>query len=623
MLSGLIKDTKVLLKASEAPEIRRTIEAVGRAEDTYNRTLSDRLHTYWVNGLLSRPSTHIRNFSANAATLLYKPLETVAAATIDPLLNQGERSVYFSEAVYETLGIMHGLKDTFLLGRNVLTGSKRMRLEGKSLGLPTQLFKTSKWENYSPWTESGKDIWSSTATNTMAKLMTGPGQLLQGVDNLFKILQYRAAMYKYLSREAIQKGLSGPDIYEYISRNLTADNQLAKRAIFDAEHATFTDPWMNPDMQGVDRILGNKYFRWLTPFRKAPAKVFAYSIERSPLGIFRQDVQQAIKAGGAERAEAVARMTLGTAMASVLYATIGDHVYGSAPKDSLQRALWEASGKRENSIEIGGKFYKFDMFGPLGLLLKINADYRYAIANFDLDVDDNAFSVIGNFAALLTQPWLSTAEDMTFLRNFGELLNAVDNAYRYNDPGYLAKFGANWASSFVWSGLTATAQIIDPNKHNPDNPIEMAFSKLPFLTREVPVRYNLFGEPIQYDSNFGAEYIPYVLSQDKTDPLAKTLINDLQYDVPRLKKMIGRVKLTNEEYEAYQIISGQGVEGMPTLREAFEETLRQMQGMPLSQIKTALDKLVIQYREVARNAIRQDPRFNIAEREQALMMEAQ
>lgn len=625
MFGSIVKSSRGLRAMTRSTGVRNAAEALAHADRAYKSTRIDRLHSFWVNGLLSGPTTLARNATANLATLTTRPLETISAASISKLSREApERSVYYQEAIHEMSGGINSLVDSFKVAGKAFKGPDATRKAAIEMGLPKDLFKNRKWEDRNPWSEKAlSDTWFGMPTKYVEKFVTSPGQVLQGTDNFFKVMNYRMSMRKHLARKAISEGVSGyKNIAMYIENGLrNPDDIYNSRAILDAEKATFTDQWNSETMESFDKILGNKVFRWITPFRRAPAKILKYSLQRSPAALLDAETRQAIRVGGVHKAEAYGRMVTGSAMAATLSYLLSDRISGRAPIGAQQRAMWEAAGNKEYTVRFGGKNIKFDAFGPVGLVMRIVADYTDGVRNIDLDNDQDGWSLMGELATVAALPWVTAIRDMSFLRSFGDLVGAAEKAHRYEDSSYIMRIASTFAASFVWSGVSAMAHEYDPILRDPKNPIEQAMTRMPGLTRQIPERHNLFGEPILYSSLVGPENQPFAVSQDGKDPLSAYLINELNWDAPRLTRRIDGVKLTQEEYSQYSRLAGQGANGLRPLRKVMQETIEAMRSAGASEahLTAVLNRLVSRYREAARNAMRRDPRFNIAEREAKLL----
>ena len=77
----------------------------------------------------------------------------------------------------------------------------------------------------------------------------------------------------------------------------------------------------------------------------------------------------------------------------------------------------------------------------------------------------------------------------------------MSDPQRYGE-GYFQRF----AGSLVPAGVAMMARAMDPYALEADTMLERIRSRVPGLTKRLPVRRDLWGEPIAYRSGLGAIY---------------------------------------------------------------------------------------------------------------------
>lgn len=623
MLSGLFKIGKYASKAALDTELDQIGRQAIAAEQSIRASKMDMLHSYWANGLLSRPATHVRNTTANTATALLRPFETAAAAgwnAVERVIDPAKDTIFLQEAAAEVVGGIQGLTDAFKLLRHF--DPKVHTEKAKELGIDPTLYKSTKWDEMNKSTSN--DSFADITWGFLGKYITAPGQALQHMDNFFKTIHYRANVRKMLTRQALKKKQLDPmfDVDGFIETRMDSPDEIIRlSSIADAEVRTFTDKWKTEFSQSLDAALGNKGFRWLFPFRKAPAKILGYSIDRTPVALLKPGTYTG---GAIERSTAVGQVVAGSAFALSIFSLTMDILDGRAPLDPLQRNMWEEAGHRQYSMRLGGEHIPLDSFGPVGVLLKVMTDYGYMINNFDVTTDDGGWQFLWDAGTFMVQPWASALQDNTFLRTAGGLIKAVDDSRRYQDPVYIQRQASRMAGSFVWSAFADMAKRVDTNMRNPQSPFDAILTRIPGMADSVPIRYNVFGEPVQYHNFLGPENNNPFLGQNKEDELVKTLDSwGFSKEVPRLIRSIDGVKLTPKEYEAYQKLAGQGIDGMPTLRDSISKAVDQLanEDVPMEYKYAALKNIISEYRKIARQVMLTDPKFNIQERKLVLQQE--
>jgi hypothetical protein len=556
------------------------------------------------------------------ATAILRPFETAAAAgwnAVERSIDPTKDTVFIQEAYAEAIGGIQGISDAFKLMKHF--DPKVHAKEAQKLGISPDVFQSSKWDEMN--TGTSNDSYADLAWNHMGKYITGPGQMLQRADNFFKTVHYRANVRKMLTREGMRKKALDPsfNLDDYVEARMNNPDEVIKlESVADAEVRTFTDKWKSEFTQSLDTALGNKGLRWLFPFRKAPAKILGYSINRTPLALMKPGTYTG---GTLERSKAVGQVVAGSAFAMSIFGGTMGILDGRAPLDPMQRNMWEKAGHRQYSMKLGGLHVPLDSFGPVGIMLKAMTDYSYMINNFDVTTDEGGWQFLWDAGTAMSQPWATAMQDHTFLQTAGGLIKAIDDSRRFQDPVYIQRQVSRMAGSFVWGAIAETARIVDPKMRNPSNPYEALISRIPGMAGSVPVRYNVFGEPVQYDTMLGPENNNPFLGQSHEDELVDTLDQwGFSKEVPRLQRVINGVHLTPKEYEAYQILAGQGASGN-TLRDTLSMAVDQLgsEDIPMEYKYAALKNIINQYRAIARQLMLTDPKFNIAERAQQMELQ--
>lgn len=292
---------------------------------------------YWMNSILSGLKTMTVNFMGNAATSLYLPFEGMVGA--------GARGQWDQVKVYaETyLDLLSSTRDawnyskkafgTFMEeGENVLLPDSRAFAEGEAR-------KAISSEAFGLREESpmGRFLdWAGPKVRV-------PGRTLQATDEFFKQLNARAIVKRNLRKEALDKGLQGKQLAEYVeggvdkiirngemfkaqdiykkakanveaqqpkSRDIfdstTEENikdaikkefnrlwqsegkfnqSLAEAATAYAEDVTFTKA-LRPGSRSKgaqDFLVAHPEFRFVVPFVRTPVNILSFAFDRSPI----------------------------------------------------------------------------------------------------------------------------------------------------------------------------------------------------------------------------------------------------------------------------------------------------------------------------------------------------
>src|SRR3546814_9625881 len=83
-----------------------------------------------------------------------------------------------------------------------------------------------------------------------------------------------------------------------------------------------------------------------------------------------------IRAGGRQKDEALARLTMGSGLSALaVSAALEGKVSGSGPSDPLEQAALRDTGWQPYSIRIGDQWYSYQRFEPISLLAGVASDF--------------------------------------------------------------------------------------------------------------------------------------------------------------------------------------------------------------------------------------------------------
>jgi hypothetical protein len=93
------------------------------------------------------------------------------------------------------------------------------------------------------------------------------------------------------------------------------------------------------------------------PFVRPPTNLLKFAGERSPLALLHPGILKTIKAGGAARDEALARITMGSGLSARLRSTRWEgRISGGGPSDPQEAAALKNAGWQPYSVRVGDKW---------------------------------------------------------------------------------------------------------------------------------------------------------------------------------------------------------------------------------------------------------------------------
>lgn len=543
----------------------------------------DKVIEGWMSGLLWGPKTHVANTIGNIGMMLSDLAETGVAEGIGKVRaatgDTGARTVS-GETDARLYGILAGARD------GVVAAGKAWREELS----PAEL---QKWAPTRRAAIPSKEISIFGKTIEVGgKQIRTPLRLLSASDEFFKALARRQELQAQAWRQASVEGLTGDARATRVAGLLDAPTQAMKDAAEQhADYMTFTSELGSVGQKAIEfanapiRPFGveMKPFKFLVPFLRTPTNLFKRGIERTPLAAFNKDLWQSTDP--IKRDMAAARLALGSAVTvAVVTLAAEDKVTGSLPKDRQERAYWRAIGRQPYSVKIGDTWYSYSRVEPFATQIGTMADAQRILSQVDgPDAEDVPAALLASTA--------NTLLNKTSMTGLSDMIQAVTDPDRYGRQ-YVSKF----VGSFVPAIVATAAQAHDPYLHDAKGILDTLETRIPGFSERVPLRYDVWGQPIIRGESFGPDTIsPIYESREHDDPVAQELLSLRLFPGTPSRKISG-VTLTPEQYDLYQRTSGR------LMRLALENvvSLPQFHTLPDATRHAALQSMMDKAREQAR-----------------------
>lgn len=486
-------------------------QVLGVTRAAYTPTLWDKFFEYWINGLLSGPTTHAVNMASNA---MFQALDLAAQAGAGVV----SKDIKFGAIRARVAGMVHGttigLRNA---GRALLTGEPQ-------IGGLTQVEH--------PPAIGGR----------LGKVIRTPSRLLTAEDEMFKAVAYHGELADRAMRQALaEKPANVPERFSEILGGMLRDPATMREARIAAERATFQTP-LGDIGQAITMALNkSKVGRLIVPFVRTPTNILKRAAEFTPAGYGMEAVKSALSKGGGEAAVAHARIAIGSGL---MLAMIGlasqGMVTGNGPQDPRERDLLMRQGWQPYSVKVGDRWFKFNRFEPVGMLMGMAADMHDIGAYASGDDLDKLGSMIMTSIAL-------NLGDKTFLRGI------TDFSQAYSDPQrYASRWAQGLGSSMVPNILAQTARAGDPYMREAQTLMDAIKAKVPGVRENLAKKLDIAGEPIE--QSWDALGNPLQHSAQKSDALADAMLRlDVMKGKPSRKLTLsGRAaELEPAEYEDY------------------------------------------------------------------------
>lgn len=542
------------------------------ARNAFKAKTSDMLLEGWINALLSGPTTHSANILSNSLMAAWSIPESATAAAISKITGSG---IGGREALERTFGIIEGAKD------GIRAGWRAFRTEQPS-DLATKI-ETRKHQAIPSFNVAGVEVGG--------KQVRIPGRLLMAEDEFFKAIGYRQEVNALSMRQALSENLSGRELAERVAElkaNPSEATREAGRAA--AEKQTFTNPLGAAGQGLTDIATAAPAFRVVMPFIKTPINVVKAAADRSPFAVLFKEARDNLAGanGPIARDNQIARIGLGSAVsATAAYLAADGTITGGGPSDGAKRALMRADGWQPYSVKIGGTYYSYSRFEPMGQLLGVAADF--VEMNKELKEDEKA-----NVAALLMGSVSRNLVSKTWMKGPADLIEAIEDPERYG-PRYIQRL----VGTVVPTGIAQYANANDPFLREARDVLDAVRSRIPGEREKLFLKRDAFGEPIKREGSVGPDLLsPVYQSAAKNDPTIAEMLR-LRVTPGTLDRSIRNTELKPEEYDTFADTAGH------TMKNTLDALVgsSQWRDLPEAAQVDAMHDVIRQSRDVARSVV--------------------
>jgi hypothetical protein len=567
----------------------------------------EKLYTVYVNGILSRPGTHLKNALSNTVFLPWRMTERAVAATIGTV-RQGIG--LGGDDAYSLLEVPTMLASTTTAVRNGWELMSHAFVNGVPKGWndPTKIARQqSRLELFNAKADGSL---LSAGIRSINYVTTLPGRALMTSDEFFKGVNYTYELSAETTRLGIKTFDDALKSGSTVTDALKAKSDAIDKFLLEppdyiaglAETGTFTQRLEGTAGKIQSALTPNTAtgfaLRTQLPFIATPVNVMGEAVARTPFAPFTNSFWTAMKQGGKEADMAMTKVGLGgAAIYGFSQMATNGTITGSGPGDkgtrqAMERQGWQPysfvfdiSGISEDmrqdfsqfpgmvrfgSGDYAGKVYlSYQGMEPIGALMGMSADYvDYARYEED-DSRVNALAggiVFGVANYMLEHPMLTGVSNITSLLG-GSVPNSRQHMVEMLNG--IARIGTTVAIKSVepLSGLvTSTKEKIDPLRRDyqadPNLPaglkglmdaVNKWKSETPGLSEDLPPMLNIYGETVPHEYTWS----PLRMKEGKMSETDQALIQ-LNANIAMPSRQItmqdpntglsGNTKLTSEEY---------------------------------------------------------------------------
>ncbi len=606
-------------------EALTTLPKTMKAKSMFARIMStgaDMFREAWIAGMVSGTKTLLAvNPLGNLNLLMFGIQERALARGIGMVFSGGKKGIAPHETQYLAYGMVNSVREAVeTAGKTLKSGIQDPRFSKfaipkaiDSANVNLSFIKHEKTQNYLKW-----------GIDALGYTIRTPFNVLGATDDFFKVLNTRGHLYSLGARKAYKNGFEeGSDdflrtVNEVINNPTPA---LKKEAIDFGHYQTFTNE-LNKDRGFVEASgafiteFANEHLlaKLIAPFSRIATNITKYTLERTPLAIAMHDTQMAIKAGGAQKQLALAKIALGSIYGG-FFAILAHNglISGNYPTGSLTQARLRAeAGFPKNSFSIGGEAHPFRRVDIIGSHMAAAADMVELYETLDIDS-------MGELATGLSVMISENVLSKSYLTGVGDVVEVLLGKKNANTvfqrfAGTLFPFSS--ATRELARSINPTERVINPRAGIWESFRDGFIKGRPFLKDLylMPKR-GFFGEVIKRNRYFDT-------MNQKDNPALKALIDNEVKIAYKPNRVIagntqGRLKppspddgieLTNEQYDKLRENFGTvEVDGM-TVQEKIVWATKQPVWKQTTKGQRAqiLETIVHIYRSVAEELLKQD-----------------
>jgi hypothetical protein len=191
-----------------------------------------------------------------------------------------------------------------------------------------------------------------------------------------------------------------------------------------------------------------------------------------------------------------------------------DQVSLAFPETERERALWEAEGRKDNSIKVDGKWVEPSVLGPMGNLILLGAYFKEG-------VDKAGSGSLGMWEGIKMAGagGFNALKEQTFLTGINSFVNAFDDPTRYGES-----YVAGLASSLVPTIVSDVARATDPKERQTNSIPERIQSRVPGARQGLDPKIDVLGREIESKGNpLEIMIAPYRPQKDTSTPVIKEI----------------------------------------------------------------------------------------------------
>jgi len=498
----------------------------------------DAVQYYWINSLLSSPTTWIVNAVSNAAVIGNSIAESGYAATKNALGGSGE--ITGGVLKDQIVGMWTGLMDAIRVTGHSARAAGEIATQGAVAARTAPLKPVGTM-----WTALRHETSAIDPTDNLGKfdgnigeslnidnsllgkpfkliksVIGAPGRVLMATDELFKTVNYRGHLAMTASIEGRRAGKEGEALKELVKGYM--ENPPVghhKEALKYAKYNTFQRD-LGTAGKSVQRVVNEvPVLRFVMPFIRTPTNIIKYAGHHTPfINRVSSMMKEDIAAGGVRKELAEAKVATG----SMMFATAGflasQGLLAGGAHEDYRNGMNDLIDRQSYSVKIGDTWHSFSRLDPFGLFFGLTADMAELIQHSDEQE-------WGEVAGGLILAFSNNLASKTYLKGLVDFSDGILNSQ--GDSKKSERWLTNFTSSFIPNFMNQINRLEFDNEVKQINEFADNFKKRIWLKSEgvMAKRDLITGDKIHYKDALWGGYLQVNKQTEEHDPVKRELYN--------------------------------------------------------------------------------------------------
>jgi len=511
-----------------------TLAFVMRTISSKNATLGDKIYEYWMNSILSAPTTHLANFAGNTANTFWEfGLQRPAEAIANELFGKKTNRATLGEVGQILKLVSKEGRDFFRSWLPTAMGKAPMGVMMKSAirraNLAYRLERPILEAEVDEKVASKLDRGSRAAIGgKTGRIVRQPSRWLLWTDELLKSITFHLEASSLAYRAASEEGLTGIQRENRVAHILSnphseAFNDIFHNSYLKARNLAFQDPLETAFLKGLTKDQENKFvdnlLKFFIPFITTPTNILKQGFRKAPiigalpiLYKMGKDIRYQwnnnnthLKYDAEQRFEEIVTQVMSSAMLFSLMFYIGDDdelplITGSEANFRSDRGQLELQrrGVPPLSVRVGNRYYSYARIEPFATSLAIAVDALDEVRQVRQQ-GKNPAEALSRVMSTLT----SLFRDKTFFQGLSTMMEFVEDPGRASEQ-FFPNFFSSFSPNIVRRGLGSVDQNVRDNKirgesfeeHITEMGKRIIQKGLPGLIQPQPAKYDLWGREV-------------------------------------------------------------------------------------------------------------------------------